>query len=402
MKDLDANLLINALIVFAVAGVISFASSPLVRMFAIKFKLMDVPEDDRRMHTVPTPRLGGLAVFLGFLFSVLLLVPITYELRGILIGAVVIVIMAAIDDAVKLHYIPRFITQIFAACIPVFFGVRIEAFSNFHFSSAEPYFDLGFLSIPATIIWIVLLTNAVNWIDGLDGLSTGVSTISAFSIFLVSLLLPEPLPLIALVMAAVCGACVGFLPYNKFPAKMFIGDSGAMFLGYILATMSILGLFKFYAVVSFAVPFLILGLPIFESVTSILRRVLRGKNPMKGDRGHIHHRLIDMGLSQKQAVAILYVASAILGLAAVVLATSGELRAILLIVSGVVAAVVALWVYSSRHKTQEDIELQESEQESKQQATQEPAQEQQEVGGENNADNDGTENENDGENDRDG
>ena len=135
----------------------------------------------------------------------------------------------------------------------------------------------------------------------------------------------------AVVMAALVGACVGFLPYNLNPAKMFMGDTGATFLGFILSTMSIQGLFKFYAVISFAVPFLILGLPIFDTAFAMIRRMAHGQSPMHADRGHIHHRLIDMGFSQKQAVAISYMLAAILGLAAVLLTSSGELKALILI-----------------------------------------------------------------------
>ena len=146
---------------------------------------------------------------------------------------------------------------------------------------------------------------------------------------------------VAIVMAALVGACIGFMPYNMNPAKMFMGDTGATFLGYILATMSIQGLFKFYAVISFAVPFLILGLPIFDTAFAMIRRMAHGQSPMHPDRGHIHHRLIDMGLSQKQAVASLYVISAILGLSAVVLTTSNEWKALLFFVALCVAAGVA-------------------------------------------------------------
>ena len=164
---------------------------------------------------------------------------------------------------------------------------------------------------------------------------------------------------VAIVMAALVGACVGFMPYNLNPAKMFMGDTGATFLGYILATMSIQGLFKFYAIISFAVPFLMLGLPIFDTCFAILRRVSHGQSPMKPDRGHIHHRLIDMGLNQKQAVATLYVISAILGLSAVVLTTGGEQKAMLFFAAlCIVAAVAARVVFPKeiREELHEELE----------------------------------------------
>ena len=186
---------------------------------------------------------------------------------------------------------------------------------------------MGMLSVPITVLWIVAITNSVNLIDGLDGLAVGVSAISATTVLVIAIVVSESQ--VAIVMAALVGACVGFMPYNLNPAKMFMGDTGATFLGYILATMSIQGLFKFYAVVSFAVPFLILGLPIFDTSFAFIRRIAHGQSPMRPDRSHIHHRLIDMGLSQKQAVATLYVISAILGLSAVMLTTSNELKAML-------------------------------------------------------------------------
>ena len=179
----------------------------------------------------------------------------------------------------------------------------------------------------------------MNLIDGLDGLANGVSAISAATVLVIALICSEAQ--VAVVMAALVGACVGFLPYNLNPAKMFMGDTGATFLGFILSTMSIQGLFKFYAVISFAVPFLILGLPIFDTAFAMIRRMAHGQSPMHADRGHIHHRLIDMGLNQKQAVATLYVISGILGLSAVVLTTGGEAKAMLLLIALCVVAVVA-------------------------------------------------------------
>ena len=183
------------------------------------------------------------------------------------------------------------------------------------------------------------ITNAKNKIHDLEGLANGVTAISATTMLVIALLASEGQ--VAIVLAALVGACVGFMPYNMNPAKMFMGDTGATFLGYILATMSIQGLFKYYAVISFVVPFLILGLPIFDTAFAFIRRIAHGQSPMHADRSHIHHRLIDMGLNQKQAVATLYVISAILGLSAVVLTTGGEQKAMLLFAALCIVAVVA-------------------------------------------------------------
>ena len=190
------------------------------------------------------------------------------------------------------------------------------------------------------MIWIVAVTNAVNLIDGLDGLACGVSTISSMTVLVIALTVAEPT--VAVLMACLAGGCIGFLPYNTNPAKIFMGDTGSTFLGYVLAVVSIQGLFKYYTLISFVVPFLMLGLPIFDTCFAFIRRIAHGQSPMHADRSHIHHRLIDMGLNQKQAVAVLYVISAILGLSAVVLTTIGSLRAMLLLFAMCIAGSMSI------------------------------------------------------------
>lgn len=322
-----------------VAFIVSFLASPVVKHFAYKVGAVDVPKDNRRMHKKPIPRLGGLAIFFGFMFSILLFLKINAQFRSILLGAAIIVVLGVVDDITPLPAKLKFVVQIVAALIPAMNGVVIRVLSNPNLLSENAYWNMGMLSIPVTVLWIVAITNAVNLIDGLDGLAIGVSAISATTVLIIALMVSEMQ--VAIAMAALVGACIGFMPYNINPAKMFMGDTGATFLGYILATMSIQGLFKFYAVISFAVPFLILGLPIFDTSFAFIRRIAHGQSPMQADRGHIHHRLIDMGLSQKQAVATLYVISAILGLSAVVLTTRGEEKAMLFFVALCVVAVVA-------------------------------------------------------------
>ena len=346
------------LLALLVALVVSFLMTPIVKTFAYKVGAIDVPKDARRMHKTPIPRLGGLAIFIGFMVSILLFVEITAEMRSILLGAVIIVVLGVVDDIMALPALLKFVVQIVAALIPATHGVVIQAFSNPNVFSDNPYWVLGNLSVPLTVLWIVAITNAVNLIDGLDGLANGVSAISATTVLVIALIGGQFQ--VAVVMAALVGACVGFMPYNMNPAKMFMGDTGATFLGYILATMSIQGLFKFYAIISFAVPFLILGLPIFDTAFAFIRRIAHGQSPMHADRSHIHHRLIDMGLNQKQAVATLYVISAILGLSAVVLTTSGEGRAMLLfLVLCIVAVVAARVVFPKEVKEELHEELEE-------------------------------------------
>ena len=194
------------------------------------------------------------------------------------------------------------------------------------------------------MLWIVGITNAVNFIDGLDGLACGVSAIATVTMLIIAVLYSEVQ--IALMMAALAGACLGFLPYNMNPAKIFMGDTGSMFLGYILAVTSIQGLFKFYAVISFAVPFILLGLPIFDTGFAIIRRLLKGQSPLQADRGHVHHRLIDLGFDQKQSVAILYAFSALMGLTAVILARTNESRLIFLALAVLVCFFLAMTLMS--------------------------------------------------------
>lgn len=334
---------------FAVAAVLSYFFTPPVKNFAHKVGAIDVPKDARRMHKKPIPRLGGLAIYGGFLCSILIFGQLDETMLCVLLGAAIIVALGIFDDVLALGAKLKFVVQIVAAAIPVCIGdLQIGLFTNLNPLSDTPFVHLGILAVPATIIWIVGITNAVNLIDGLDGLAVGVSSIAAITMLAVALLTGN-MP-IAITMAAFAGACIGFMPYNLNPAKIFMGDTGSTFLGYMLATVSIMGLFKFYAVISFAVPFLILGLPIFDTANAIIRRVAAGRSPMSPDRGHVHHKLIDMGFNQKQAVAILYAISATLGLTAVVLTSSGEVKAIVLLLAVLAAILVgACIIYGAEH-----------------------------------------------------
>jgi UDP-GlcNAc:undecaprenyl-phosphate GlcNAc-1-phosphate transferase len=362
---MQKELYLQAGLALLAAVVISFAATPIVKSFAQRVGAIDVPKDERRVHDHPIPRLGGLAIFLGFLLSVVLFADISRQVQGILLGSVVIVIVGVIDDIVPLPALLKFFVQIGAALIAVYHGVVINIISNPNIFSSSDFLNFGMLSIPITVLWIVAITNSVNLIDGLDGLAVGVSTISSVTMLIIAVVVADAN--VAIIMAALAGACVGFMPYNLNPAKIFMGDTGALLLGYVLATVSIMGLFKFYAIISFAVPFLVIGLPLFDTVFAVFRRVLSGRSPMSPDRGHFHHRLIDMGLSQKQAVAILYSVSAILGLAAVVITTSGEIRAIIIIIAFVVAAAIGLFVLRGRNHNGHASEQKKAEEQQKEQ-----------------------------------
>ncbi len=323
----------------AVALIVALVTTPVVMNLAHRVGAMDIPKDNRRMHDHPIPRMGGLAIALGFLLSALLFVPITEQMRGMLLGSIIILVLGIFDDIYSLKAWFKFIVQIVAAVVAVATGSIIDCVSNPNIFSANLYWELGWLAYPVTVIWIVAITNAVNLIDGLDGLACGVSTISSMTLLVIALLVSEGPT--AVLMGALAGGCIGFLPYNLNPAKIFMGDTGSTFLGYILAVVSVQGLFKFYTIISFAVPFLMLGLPIFDICFAFIRRIAHGQSPMHPDRSHVHHRLIDMGFSQKQAVGILYIISAILGLSAVVLTASGALRAMIFLLALCVAGAVA-------------------------------------------------------------
>ena len=336
---------------FVCAAVIAFASTPLAKKFAFAVGAVDKP-GGRHIHKKPTALMGGLAIFLGFVVSVLLFGRVDRQMVSVLIGALVIVTVSAIDDIFDLSPWLRLSVHFLAALSPVLIGgIRIEFLSALGLG-LNSEFSLGFLSIPVTVIWIVGVTNAVNWIDGLDGLAAGVSGIAAISLLIISCILGDFY--VALVMAALAGAVIGFIPYNLNPAKIFMGDTGAMFLGYVLAVMSIQGLFKFYVVVSFLVPFLVIGIPILDMFTSIIRRVAHGHSPMYGDRSHVHHRLIDMGFTQRQTVAILYCISGIMGISAVVMTVSGEIKAILLLFAVIIAALFGIILIAKREQKSDE------------------------------------------------
>ena len=317
---------------FIVSFAFTFATTPLVRRFAFKIGAIDIPKDNRRMHKKPTPRIGGLAIIFGFTVATLCFAQPSRQLYGTLSGAAIIAIMGVIDDCKNLPAKLKFVIQIIAALVVVFAGdIKIDVFTNPNFLSDNPYWVLPeWLSVTLTVIWIVFITNAVNFIDGLDGLAAGVSAIMSISLVFISIRVGEYS--IAILGIALMGSCFGFLPFNFNPAKIFMGDTGSTFLGFMLATLSIQGVFKSYAVISFAVPLLILGLPLFDALFAMIRRILRGQSPMTADRGQLHHRLVDMGFSQKQTVFILYAISGVLGITAVLLAESGVLRALLLVI----------------------------------------------------------------------
>ncbi|MBE6649877.1 MAG: undecaprenyl/decaprenyl-phosphate alpha-N-acetylglucosaminyl 1-phosphate transferase [Ruminococcaceae bacterium] len=337
--------LLYGILAVAFAGLLAFTLTPPVRVLAHKLKAIDIPEDDRRMHKKPIPRMGGLAIFSAFFVTVFIFCPVTKELLGVLLGALIIVILGIFDDIYRLNAWIKLIVQIFSACIPVALGVRI-GFINF-FGKYIPFDDT--VSFIVTVFWIVAVTNAVNLIDGLDGLACGVSTISAFSIMVLVLL--QLNFSVALVVAILAGSCLGFLPYNRNPAVIFMGDTGALFLGYTLSSVSVLGLFKVNAFVSFWIPFLVFALPLADTVTATIRRLIHKQSIFSPDRGHFHHKLIDIGFTQKQAVAILYSVSIMFSISAITFSEEKVLESLLIIIVSFVVGFLNYKILLSDAKT---------------------------------------------------
>ncbi|MDF2521323.1 MAG: tagO [Clostridia bacterium] len=308
-------------IAFLIALAVAYVVTPLVIKLAHKVGAIDVPKDNRRVHKLPIPRLGGIAIFIGFMVSVLVTFRIDTRLMGVLAGATIIVIMGFFDDIKPLSAKVKLLIQLLAAGIVVYSGVKVDFITNplsYMFGGGhDTYIKLGNWSYPLTILWIVGITNAINLIDGLDGLAAGISTISAITLSTVAIFLNQDyIAVLALILA---GATIGFLPYNFNPAKIFMGDTGSLFLGYMLSVISVMGVLKSAAALSILVPIFAIGLPIFDTFMAIIRRSLSGKSFMEADKGHLHHRLLDKGLSQRQAVLTLYSISAVLGFSAVVL-----------------------------------------------------------------------------------
>ena len=344
----------NVAIAFILAFVVTFVTTPYTMKLANKVGAIDIPKDERRAHKKSIPKFGGPAVILGFLVSTIyLLIVMSMEnsinlfgvqeywkkLLGFLAGILIISAFCVVDDIKTIRPITKLIGQILGAICIVLAGIRIEGITLPFLNFPEMH---EITSVLLTIAWIIIVTNAINLIDGLDGLSSGISVISATSLLVIFVLNGSSLISIVLI-TALAGALVGFLPFNFTPAKTFIGDTGSNFLGFSLAVISILGSAKTYTAAVIVLPMIVLGLPIFDTVWAIIRRLIRGKSikaVFKADKGHMHHKLVERGFSQKQAVLILYGISAIFGMFAVILCDSGIWKAISFLLIMIVAVAV--------------------------------------------------------------
>lgn len=332
-------------LVLAVAGaVVSAICTPFVKKFAIYIKAIDIPKDNRRVHDKPIPLLGGLAIYISFICALIFKSgSLSSSEIGIILGATIIVIGGVLDDKFDIKPWQKLCFQITAAVCLIVFNVRIISLTN-PFFSKEPYMQIGWLfGILLTILWVVGATNAFNLIDGLDGLAAGIAFISSVTIFIVAFLNGryEAMTLTAILS----GAIIGFLPYNYNPASIFMGDTGAQLLGFLLAAISIEGAVKSATAFAIAVPILALGLPIYDTIFAMIRRKINGKPMMQADRGHLHHRLLDMGLSQRQAVLIMYFISAVLGSFAILAMQLNSQRGYFLLAFVMVILVVIAWKF---------------------------------------------------------
>lgn len=337
-----------------ISFIISFMTTPSVKHFAELVGAIDVPKDDRRIHTQPIPRMGGLAIFLGFICACLIFADSSAPIMGMMVGALIIAVMGAVDDIVSLRPWVKLLAQLVAAVVAIRSGIVFDAISNPNLLSGDATIYMGWnVSYFLTALWIVGCTNAVNLIDGLDGLAVGVSAISSVTMLIVALFVSEPV--VSVILACLAGACIGFMPYNMNPAKIFMGDVGSQLLGYVLATVSIMGLFKFHTIITFLVPVMAMLVPLADTAFAFTRRILRGQSPFHADKGHFHHRLLALGLSQKQVAAVLYGVSAFMGLFAILLAGNGRVvRTVCLVLMFVVSLCVWLFIFRKMPKHKQE------------------------------------------------
>src|SRR5690625_815091 len=297
--------------------------TPLFIKFSTKIKATDKP-NHRKIHTDPVPTLGGLAIFISFLFGLLILQPFSNYHLPIILGALIIVVLGLIDDLYDLSPKIKFIVQILVALLVVYWGGLQVEFINLPFGGQVQF---GLLSSIVTIFWIVGVTNAMNLIDELDGLASGVSSIALLTIAGMAMVMGDVyVSTIALILFF---STVGFLRYNFYPAKIFMGDTGALFLGYMISVLSLLG-FKNITLISFLTPIFILAVPISDTLIAMIRRYLNNQPISSADSSHLHHQLIKMGFSHKQAVLFIYTLSGMFSIVAILFSITSILGSIII------------------------------------------------------------------------
>ena len=288
--------------------------TPLVKTLAIKIGATDKP-NHRKVHNKLMPRLGGLAIFFGFLVGFAFLMPENPYVVPIFIGSCLIIVIGFLDDLLELSAKWKLFVQIIAAMVVIQGGIHVE-FINLPFDGR---LELGWFGIPLTLLWIVGVTNAINLIDGLDGLAGGVSSIVLLTITGIAFMMGNLF--VVAIGVILLGSTLGFLVYNFHPAKIFMGDTGALFLGFMIAVVSLLG-FKNVTLFSLLIPVIILGVPISDTLFAIIRRFINKSPLTEPDKSHLHHCLLKLGFSHRQTVLIIYAMSLMFGLGAVILTQS--------------------------------------------------------------------------------
>lgn len=319
-------MILNGIALAMLAMVISLFLVPIVSKLAIKIGAVDKP-NERKVHSKIMPRMGGLAIYIAFSVVLWLSQEMTMELIGLFIGGTVLVIVGIIDDKTDMPAKVKLLGQIVAAAIVVGCGVRVDFMTNVFLGNI---YQLSIFSIPFTLIWIVGITNAVNLIDGLDGLAAGTSIIAAITMAIVGFASGQyVMAYLAMILA---GATIGFLRYNFYPAEIFMGDTGSMFLGYNLSVLAIMGFAKSFTLLSLVTPLLVLAIPILDTFFAIVRRKMNNRPIFKPDKEHLHHCLLKYGFSHRDTVLIIYAVSAILAICGLTMTYLSSTQGIFLLV----------------------------------------------------------------------
>ncbi|WP_042143729.1 glycosyltransferase family 4 protein [Paucisalibacillus sp. EB02] len=299
-------------IAFCISTVTTLLVTPLIKKLAFKLNAVDKPDGNRKMHSDARASMGGLAIFMGAAAGFLYLQPYEAHMNAIILGAIIMIITGMIDDIYSIKPLYKLAGQIAAAVVVVSSGLIIEKLTIPFMGTV--YID--HFGIILTILWIVAASNVINFIDGLDGLAAGVSGIGLISMLIMGIM--DARLIVVSLCVILIGSCVGFLYHNFYPAKIFMGDTGALFLGYSIAIISMLGLFKNVAFFSFIIPIIVIAIPVFDTILAIFRRILNRQSVATADRKHIHYQLLAMGYSHRSAVLIIYAFSAFFGSMAII------------------------------------------------------------------------------------
>ncbi|MFT8319117.1 MAG: MraY family glycosyltransferase [Sporolactobacillus sp.] len=310
---------------FVICFLAAVGLTPLVKKLALRIGATDAP-NARKVHKKIMPRLGGLAIYLAFMLGMLILRPDSSYTLPLLLGSGIVILTGVLDDIFSLPAKVKIVAHFFAALVIVTGGISVS-FINLPFNGV---LYLHWLSVPLTLLWIMGITNAINLIDGLDGLASGVSCIVLMTI--AGLSLTEGNLFVFSVSAVLLGSTLGFMPYNFHPAKIFMGDTGSYFLGYIISVLALLG-FKNVTLFSMVIPIVILAVPISDTLFAIIRRWVNKQPLMAPDRSHLHHCLLRYGFTQGQTVVLIYGMSALFALAAILMSTSTLLGSLVIIIA---------------------------------------------------------------------